>query len=198
MFSYLHLDTCSRSAGAWKALVVASTFIAAMIASQSSWAQIYKWTDEEGNTVYSDTPQEGAEEVKLEELTVMPAQPAAPRRRMETATETAVGDVSYASVSITSPADEETLRNITDVPVSVAIEPALKAGEGHRLTLFYDGAPYEKRTTSLQFTLREVERGQHTLSAAVIDADGRQLLGSETIKFFVHKNSVAQKRPAPR
>jgi hypothetical protein len=150
-------------------------------------AEIYRWKDDAGNIVFSDTPRPGAEIVEISEPTIVPAGPTdiGPRPGPDG------GALPYESVTIESPGSEETIReNVANVAVAVASEPLLQTAYGHKLQLFLDGQPFGPPGTSTGYTLPNVDRGSHTLEVAVLAPDGRELKRSAATTFFVHKHSI--------
>ena len=93
----------------------------------------------------------------------------------------------YESVSIASPAAEETLWNIGgQLTVQVAVQPGLQ--QGHRVRLFVDGRERLFDTTTIELT--EIYRGAHNLQAEIIDESGQMLVRSQAIRFYVQQSSV--------
>ena len=162
-------------------------------------AQVYKWVDEDGVVHYSDQPAPGAERIDL------PSRPTAavPAARRPSAAATAsqssaksarpatqtVPAFTYESLTFTSPAAEETLWNIGGVlNVSIGLKPALRSGD--KLKLYFDGEARDVRTTSVQ--LEEVWRGEHNLQAEVVDAEGKLMIRSEPMRFYVQQTSIVK------
>ena len=162
--------------------------ILTLVVVGAAQAEVYRWTDAEGNTIYSDTPHEGAEKVELGETSVVPAYRG--KRAASGRAPAAAARHAYQSAVIASPAHEATLRNVQDVIVSIAIQPPLQGSD--RLQLLVDGAPYGAPGRATQVTVTNVERGEHQLQAVVVGGDGAQLLRSPLSVFFVHKQSVAR------
>ncbi|MGR9089785.1 MAG: DUF4124 domain-containing protein [Gammaproteobacteria bacterium] len=155
-------------------------------------AEIYRWTDDAGNVVFSDTPRPGAEVIELSEPTILPATPQASDNGNAQARPVARP---YETVTITRPENEATLRNTHTVNVAIEINPRLQTQFGHRLQLLFNGqavAPPAARTT---FTLADVDRGAHTLQAVIVTVDGSVLERSQVSQFFVHQPQVMRKQP---
>ena len=161
-----------------------------LLASAAALAQAYRWVDEDGVIHYSDVPMEGAEEVQLSEYSRNTGARLY-RERAPSATSAAEPAADepfrYESISIASPASEETLWNIEgELNVSVALSPGLQSG--HQLRVYYDG---EQRIVSgTSFQIEEVYRGAHNLQAEVIDSTGRLMIRSQPSRFYVQQNSV--------
>ncbi|RPI45793.1 MAG: hypothetical protein EHM59_09180 [Betaproteobacteria bacterium] len=100
----------------------------------------------------------------------------------------------YTSISIVAPTDEETVHdNSGTVNVRIAVEPALQRGRGDRVRLSLDGSPLATLESDT-FTLTDVDRGAHVLSAAVIDAEGREIVVSPGVTFHMWRASVLFRR----
>lgn len=151
-------------------------------------AEIYRWTDDAGNVVFSDTPRPGAEVVELSEPTIVPAitPPADPGNAQARAVARP-----YETLEIARPAHEATLRNTRMVNVAIALSPRLQTQFGHRLQLRFDGQIVAPAATRTAFTLTDVERGAHSLQAEIVTADGNVLEQSPVSQFFLHQASVA-------
>ena len=157
-------------------------------------ADIYRWTDADGNLFFSDTPHDGAEKIEVGEIMTVPSQPVTQSSERETEKPKAVN---YDSVTITSPANEQTFRNNESavVRVSVTLIPPLQVRFGHMVQLLVNGQSTGDPGRRLSFSLTEVERGAHQLQAVVVGADGNVIERSPVSRFFVHKPSVANRAP---
>lgn len=156
-----------------------------VLVSAQSFAQAYRWVDEDGVVHYSDRPSPGAEQVILQDANAVRMRTPAPRARDPEPT--APPAPTYESVSIASPAAEETLWNIGgELTVTVSVEPGLQ--EGHQVRLYVDGRERLFDTTTIELT--EIYRGAHNLQAEIIDASGQMLARSQAIRFYVQQNSV--------
>ena len=161
-----------------------------LFASGSALAQAYTWTDEDGVVHYSDRPQPGAEEVDLGRYSAPQGNSLARKplpRRSSTADIDSPDTFSYDSLTVASPAAEETLWNIESVlNVSLALSPGLQSG--HRVRVYYDGTPLE--SAGLSFQLQGVYRGEHNLQAEVLDETGTVMIRSQPSRFYVQQTSV--------
>ena len=100
----------------------------------------------------------------------------------------------YDAVTITSPANEESIRsNEGQVIISYASSPALKSRYGHRYVIMLGGAEVY-RGTNTSVSLENVDRGTHVVTAKIVAANGRTLASSETIEFTLHRHSILQNR----
>lgn len=166
---------------------LAGILAASLALAQGAW----RWIDENGVVHYSDSPVDGAEHVDLSQFTRDTGARLAPDASAAVAVdEGTVADASsgYEGIAITSPAAEETLWNIEGtLTVNVTVTPQLQAG--HQLRANFDGQSRDVPGPS--FRLTEVWRGIHNLQVEVVDAQGRSLIRSEPIRFYVQQNSIA-------
>lgn len=174
------------------------TAIAALLVTSAVFAQAYRWVDENGVVHFSDRPHPGAEEIQLPQSqassrSTTSTRPTGPRRSTTRGSgetqpaEEADGPFQYESIEISSPASEETLWNIEGVlNVSVSLQPALQPG--HQVRVYMDGQPQDVSGTSFQ--LQEVWRGAHNIQAEVLDENGRLMIRSLPIRFYVQQNSI--------
>lgn len=161
-----------------------------LFAAGSLLAQAYKWTDEDGIVHYSDRPQPGAEEVRLVSSGTRRTAATRPvqtvfRANQDDAPEPEI--FRYQSLTVVSPAAEETLWNIGGVlDVTLSVTPALQSG--HRLNVYYDGVPIT--VTTANFRIEEVYRGAHNLQAEILDKTGRLMIRSDATRFYVQQTSI--------
>jgi hypothetical protein len=163
---------------------------------------VYRWTDANGQTHYSDRPRAGAERI-----TVVADPPAsgtggmAPDDAGSPADEADTPDFTrYRSLTITSPAQEQqeqTLWNIEgQLDVAAAVDPALQPG--HSLRFILDGRTVTAEPGSTRARFPEVFRGEHSLQVEVVDPAGNTLVASPTRRFFVRQTALPNPVPAPR
>jgi len=161
-------------------------------------AEIYKWVDPDGSVVYSDTPRKNAEKVELPPPSTY-SPPPLPSMQT-TARPSPTQQDAYQSFAIVQPQPEQTFWNQPNVDVVVALQPALQTGKGHRIEITLDGKPLPA-TTGLQVSLGNLDRGTHTVSAAVDDAGGTPLLSAGPVTFYVKQHSIQfpnASKPAPK
>ena len=161
-------------------------------------AQIYKYTDANGNTVFTNQPPDGvaAENVELPPTNTLdmqvPRTPPAPSSDPEQA-------APYRVLQLTDLPDDGALRaNAGSFSVGVQLEPAL--APTHRLRLLLDGQPYGQPSSSTRLPLSNVARGEHSLAVEVLSA-GRSLQQSAPVTFTVQRvntSSPALRPPPPK
>ncbi len=164
----------------FSALLVLSVAIAA-----PAVAEIYKRTNPDGSVEFTDVPRSDEEKpVPLSPMSTFKATPA-PRR---STSNTQADAKKYSAISVTSPANETTIRDNTGtVAVSVSLSPALRSG--HQLVLMVDGEQKGK-STSGSFTLNNLDRGSHSLVAKVVDKAGKTLISSAPVTVYLFRQSV--------
>ncbi len=116
--------------------------------------------------------------------------PKAPPKRPATSAAAAEDEEAfeYNSLAVVSPASEQTFWNIAGrLNVSVAIAPAL--AQGHTLRATIDGRSVNVGAAT-SFVLTEVYRGEHNVSVSVIDSNGREMIRSAAVRFFVQQTNV--------
>lgn len=103
--------------------------------------------------------------------------------------------VAYTAISIARPEAEETIHdNAGTVEVALSLSPPLQAEFGHRVKVFLDGVALPETRTESGFTLTEIDRGAHTLQAAVVDSAGHALITSAPVTFYMWRASALFRR----
>ncbi|MBC3375557.1 DUF4124 domain-containing protein [Pseudomonas sp. SWRI92] len=150
-------------------------------------AQIYKYTDADGNTAYSNQPPDGvpAQTVELPPLNSIERQsPASP----ETTPHSESSDEprnAYDILELTDIPTEEALRaNNGTFTVGVRTQPRLRSP--HLFRLLLDGQPYGQPTNVPRLQLVNIDRGEHSLAVQVIDGENL-VQQSETVTFTVQR-----------
>ncbi len=167
------------------ALLLISVFMAA-----PAFAEIYKWTDDQGVVHFSDEPHAGAETLEPGSPPVIetriPEMPALDRDEAgddEAATR-------YRRLEVIYPENDQPVRsNAGELIVRVALEPLLRGSV--RLVPLLDGSPVEALQTSPgEFRLDNVPRGTHTVGAQVESGEGRVRLRAEPVVVHLRRTSV--------
>ncbi len=163
---------------------IALTLLAATGAALA--ATTYRWVDAQGVVHYSDTPQPGAEKIQLPSAQTYTAAPAAPGP--PAASESKPAAAPYRSCDISQPTPEQAFFAPESVDISVALNPALRAGD--RVIVTLDGGTLEPLDPSgLSFVAPQPLRGTHTVSAVVRDSTGKMLCSSASITFYIQRPS---------
>ena len=160
-------------------------------------AQIYKYTDANGNTVFTNQPPEGqaSESVELQPTNTVEAQQPVVVEQPKDAEEKRDA---YSRLALKDIPSEDALRaNNGTFMVGVDIEPRLRPG--HSLRLLLDGQPYGQPSNVPRLQLTEIDRGEHTLAVEVLSGQ-RQVQQSDSVTFTVQRislNSPARANPTP-
>ncbi|NWL76737.1 DUF4124 domain-containing protein [Pseudomonas taiwanensis] len=160
-------------------------------------AQIYKYTDANGNTVFTNQPPDGTptEKVELPPTNAVQIQPPSQPANDDASAEQ---QAAYNVVELTNLPDEEALRaNNGTFSVGVRLDPRLQPG--HSLRLRLDGEPYGQPTNVPRLQVQNVDRGEHTLMVDVL-AGTTVVQSSAPITFTVQRvntSSPALRPPAP-
>ncbi|MFG0723301.1 DUF4124 domain-containing protein [Pseudomonas sp. GLN_6] len=162
-------------------------------------AQIYKYTDANGNTVFTDQPPEGqaTQNVELPKTnSVTMAVPAAPAP--STPADSGTAAAPYSNLQLTGlPSDEALRANNGTFTVDVAIEPRLASN--HLLRLLLDGKPHGQLSNAPRLQVSNADRGEHSLAVEVLSA-GKPIQQSPTVTFTVQRvntSSPALRPPPP-
>ncbi|HEV7165468.1 MAG TPA: DUF4124 domain-containing protein [Gammaproteobacteria bacterium] len=145
---------------------------------------LYKWVDNQGNVHYSDKPHPGATKMHLPNAqTYTP--PATAARDDGAGQQQQTKQQSY-SIQITSPSADQTFSNTQSVTVSVSLTPGLQQGD--TVTISVDGQSHGPGD-SLSATFDGLDRGQHTASATLREANGK-VLSAPSVTFYIHRAAV--------
>ncbi|WP_249678309.1 DUF4124 domain-containing protein [Pseudomonas abieticivorans] len=160
-----------------------------LLVSLPAFAQIYKYTDADGNTAYSNEPPNGtaSETVELPPLNSVQPQPQTlpqahvPRNK-------GVAAPAYDTLQLTDIPTAEALRaNNGTFTVGVDLAPRLQPG--HVLRLQLDGKPYGQPSNVPRLQLVNVDRGEHSLAVQVL-SNGELVQQSPTVTFTVQRVHV--------
>lgn len=168
--------------------------------SFSAAAQIYKSVDENGVATFSDQPNAKSEAVTLGPENVskrpIPSVTATNTTNATDASQQPIEREDYTAFTISSPKDQDTFQNATEIPVSVDISPALQKDD--TIEFYLDGvsvAPPATNTSIMIPKIRDgkefITRGSHTISASIFNVSGEKLMTTPPITIFIHYTSVA-------
>ncbi|TWC41488.1 uncharacterized protein DUF4124 [Pseudomonas sp. SJZ079] len=160
-------------------------------------AQIYKYTDTKGNTVFTNQPPDGqnAETVELPTTNTIEAQPLTSPPSTPAG---AVASSSYSVLELTDiPTDEALRANNGTFSVGVRLQPRLAAT--HRLRLLLDGQPYGQPSNVPRLQLSNIDRGEHSLAVEILNGE-QSIQQSASVTFTVQRvntSSPALRPPPP-
>ena len=151
-------------------------------------AAVYK-TVKDGEVIYSDQPGPGAERLKLPELPSY-TPPPLPRRAAPSGKPVQPGG-EYDAMTILKPADDTTVRNnLGIVQVELRLVPTLKHRSKHRIQYYLDDKPHGPQVENTGLTFSNLARGEHTISASVVDASGNELIRTKSVTVYIKRESV--------
>jgi hypothetical protein len=159
-------------------------------------AEIYKSINADGEVVYSDTPTKGAEKVKMPALPTYtpPPLPASSYSPAETQEKKDF----YETFAFVSPVNDETVRNNLGIlNIEAKLTPALQGRLGHRVQFYLNGEPYGKPVGKTSMTISNLDRGEYTLSAAVLDSGGTALITTADVVVHMKRHSILNPPNAP-
>lgn len=170
---------------------LATCLVALAFASSAAHAATYKWVDKDGKVHYSDQPVAGAEKVDLKPLTEVPSTPVEqaqssdqpPPEPLDSATQ-------YSSMTITNPKQGDSLRG-SGIGLNISVDLSPSLGGDDRIEYLLDGKVVEQNVPY-------VERGTHTVSARVVDPDGRTKISAPSVTFQVFQNIATQPQAQPK
>lgn len=163
--------------------------LALQLAVPMAVAEIFKTTDKQGRVIYTDQPAASDTKAKVVELPHVNTLPPVQVTPYNPAARTDAVEVVY-QVTLISPKTGITLMpNDRNLNVVLTINQPLQ--EGHTIAYFIDSTVAQE-STSLNATLVEPPRGEHTLHAAVRDKTGKVLGETSSINFIVLRPIVKQ------
>lgn len=159
---------------------------------------IYKKIDKNGKVIFSDKPFPGATKKVIKTNTnviSMPKsnQPTASSEGTDENEEDAE-DFNYNILSIDSPKQDEAIRaNDGSLYVIVAVNPQLQLN--HSVRLYLDGVKVGQDQKVPYFSLSNIARGTHKLTASIIDDKTKQTIKSGNERMFhLLRASILNKR----
>jgi hypothetical protein len=180
-------------------LLLASCLFAFAAQAQDSKVQMWMWKDANGVVHYSDVPGPGAVRVGVSVSKGQPGTaPAVPgsdagqgegrgEGRGEGARPAAA--TAYTSLEIVQPANGASFFEADAVvDVQIASDPALQDGDS--VHLYLDGERVGSSGDAMGYSLSSLERGEHTLSAAIVDSQGTEKIRSQSVVFYMKQQTI--------
>ncbi len=161
-----------------------------MIIPMTVAAQIYKSVDENGNTVFSDTPpKDGSSSETVRAGTTNTLAPPPQVHRPAPVVEEKVVKL---SVEIISPAPDTTIAigYVGNFSVTAEIKPSLPGGASTQLLM--DGVPVGEPLSAVSWALTNTFRGTHMLTVTITDAQGNLLAESPPVTVHVMRASIGR------
>ena len=159
--------------------------ISVFLISVSNAETVYKTVDAEGNVYFSDTKTENAEIIKIKDAQIIDL----PKiRSSDVSKKEPIHDVAtYSELVIISPKDDSTVRNSAgEIKINLNIVPELKQTD--TVLLFVDGKQVLSGR-SPQLLLSNIDRGTHTIEAAIKNEPGDILIRSNKVILHLKRMS---------
>lgn len=147
---------------------------------------VYKWVDAHGVIHYSDQPHPNAIKLSIRNAqTYAPPPPLPADLTAAPAPDHSRAAHPYRSCEIAQPHPQQMLMNVHRATAIVRTQPALLPG--NRVQLFLDGRRMPGSGPAFTFP---VVRGQHSVSAVIVNGYGQILCETSTVTFYVHQPSI--------
>jgi len=153
-----------------------------LLVAQAALAEVYKWKDENGVTHYGDKPTSAnAKPIELPALQYYGEVQRGGSKKGAPAKSFKGGPAPYGGsgprIEITQPAPDATLPS-----GKFTVLVAANLATGQNLNYYLDGELQNQiPTVSTAFLYTGVEKGDHMISAAVVDTSGREISRSEPV-----------------
>jgi len=160
-------------------------------------AQVYKSVDANGNVIFTDVPDDNAEEVIIDiapSYTAPEILPPITAEELSPEAEPQFEELAIPRyrVSISSPAQNEAIHNPESVTVTAKVSPTLNVLRADKLVFKLDGKAIGTPQTGTESILTGLERGSHILLVSVVDKNGKVIKSSKSVLFHIHRRSVAR------
>jgi hypothetical protein len=175
------------------------------LSADTAWAAegttVYKTKDSSGAPVFTDRGSSASEEITIEDPITFPSavfeedDQGIDYQNMKSESD-APQITSYSRVAITSPTDQQVIRDNAGNLTVNGLLPA-NISPGHQARLLLDGkvaAIYQGSSVQLE----NIDRGTHTLQLDIADKkSGKVLIASDPISVTILRHSVQIRRPSP-
>ena len=152
--------------------------------------KIYKYTDADGSIHYTDVkPDTSSQEVKTDKIIVVESTKTQSRKNWkQLSKDKETTEFNYDSLAISKPEPDENIWG-TGGNVTVSVNLEKKIPRKYRLKFFLDGKPHGRVKSNTQL-IADVERGEHTVYAQLINAHSRKVLKTTNkVRFYVKQQS---------
>ena len=167
-------------------MLVLGTALGTGLNAQESNKKIYVYTDENGNTVFTDKAQPNAKQVDVK--TNIMTMPATDTSVLAPSASDDEPKVKY-ELRITTPSHQQTIRdNSGRVDIAGKITPSLRHDYKYRLKL--NGKQIQKPHASAHFVLTDVDRGEHSIVLELINDQQNVIATSEAVTFYLFRASI--------
>jgi hypothetical protein len=159
-------------------------------------AQIYSYTDANGNQVFTNEPPQGsdAQAVQLNPTNTISGQPST--STINPTPDDSSMSAPFSELQLTGlPSDEALRANNGNFSVGVSSTPALTPGL--QLQLILDGQAYGQPSSNPPLQLNNIPRGEHTLAVQVLSG-GKSIQQSSAVTFTIQRVALGTPKPSLR
>lgn len=174
-------------------LLAMAILLSVSLPSFSEEKVLYKKIDKNGRVTFTDKPVPGSKKVVINtNKNVMTMPKPKPKAKSVESGEDVVADKAYEVLAIEQPSNDEAIRaNDGNLYVVVALSPHL--ARKHSMRLLMNGAAAGSDQKVPYFSLSNIDRGTHQLTAQIIDDEtGEVLQSSESLSFHLLRTSRLQ------
>ena len=157
--------------------------------AQESTRALWTWTDANGVTHFSDRPVPGARKVEITTSIPTPPQVATPEPASAATGRSEADAFAYRSLEIWQPQQDASFFG-ADVAVEVRIRSEPELATGHTQRLYLDGKLIEAANNAETYTLTNLPRGAHSISAVIFDERGNERIRSQPRVFHVRQPTI--------
>ena len=157
-----------------------------LVAAAATAADVYRWVDPNGVVHYADKPQHpGDQPVQLPQIQTYKSgtpPPVFANSADASSSAAAAAAAPAEAIAITAPEADETIRDAEGkIQVNVSGQP----GHGQGLVYYLDGAAQNAEpVAATSYLMSGVERGDHSLSVALVGANGQEV--SRSAEVTIH------------
>lgn len=164
-------------------------------------AQIYSYTDANGNRVFTNEPPQGsnAQAVQLNPTNTISGQPSSNANNNSTSSTNNIS-APFSVLQLTGLPSDEAMR-ANNGTFSVGVDTLPELGGNQQLQLILDGQAYGSPSSNPPLQLNNIPRGEHTLAVQVLSG-GQSIQQSSTIGFTVQRvntqSPALRPKPTPK
>ena len=176
----------------WKVYL---SFLFCILLPFQAAATIYRWKDSQGIIHFSDQKHEGAEVIQLPETPNVSEPSAPPPPQFNPSPAPTKPQVIPYTISITSPANNDTVTPGERNSFSIAVNIATALSPEDTIQILVDNVVVQSGS-AMSYSLPDLDRGQHTLLARVVtkatatSSSPNILSSSDKITIFVKQPSI--------